>query len=233
MLGETVNGSAVGVGGVPGQGPGVADNPKAEEAVVSEPAPMGAARNLSDEAISEDGGGEEGTRAERIRGPRLVSGLGKGATRCYSQPEPAKNASAEQRLLLLDTWKRSGLPVDDFVAMLGGAVPLRPGGPRPGLRQAAHGPAHQEQVRQDRGCCPGEPLQAARSAVGHQGRQQLLRQRAHRQGWRRFNFSSSRRIHPSLPRRRESSPDPQTFRVSCLCCGVMLFAESVTLKARI
>lgn len=122
MLGETVNGSAVGVGGVPGQGPGVADNPKAEEAVVSEPAPMGAARNLSDEAISEDGRGEEGTRAERIRGPRLVSGLGKGATRCYSQPEPAKNASAEQRLLLLDTWKRSGLPVDDFVAMLGGAV---------------------------------------------------------------------------------------------------------------
>jgi transposase len=44
----------------------------------------------------------------RQRGRRLVKPAGK--------PEPL---SAEQRLLVLDTWQRSGLPASDFAAMVG------------------------------------------------------------------------------------------------------------------
>jgi len=54
--------------------------------------------------------------------PRLMTGMGKGKRRGYRQPEAEPKISPEQRLLLLDTWQRSGLPAGDFTAMLGGAV---------------------------------------------------------------------------------------------------------------
>ena len=54
-----------------------------------------------------------------IDGPRLRRcGRGK---RLVKQPEtPATPLSGEQRLLLLDTWRRSGLPAGDFAALVGG-----------------------------------------------------------------------------------------------------------------
>jgi transposase InsO family protein len=122
MSEETVNGSAVGVGGVPGQEPGGTDNPEVVEAVVSEPAPMGAARNLSDGLVSAEAGIEEAVAEEPLTVPRLVAGLGKGKKRGYHKAEPEQKMSPEQRLLLLDTWMRSGLPAGDFAAMLGGAI---------------------------------------------------------------------------------------------------------------
>jgi transposase InsO family protein len=118
MSGETVNGSAVGVGGVPGQGPGVADKPDVGEAVEGVPAPMGAALNSLGEQASEEPGIEEAP----LSVPRLLAGVGRGKKRGYHQPEAEQKVSSEQRLLLLDTWLRSGLPAGDFSAMLGGAV---------------------------------------------------------------------------------------------------------------
>jgi transposase InsO family protein len=50
--------------------------------------------------------------------PRL-SGVGR-AKRGLKKPEPAPlRVSPEQRLLLLDTWRRSGLPAGDFAALTG------------------------------------------------------------------------------------------------------------------
>jgi transposase InsO family protein len=83
---------------------------------------MGAARNLSDELVSAEAGIEEEVAEEPLSVPRLVAGLGKGKKRGYHKSEPEQKMSPEQRLLLLDTWQRSGLPAGDFAAMLGGAV---------------------------------------------------------------------------------------------------------------
>jgi transposase InsO family protein len=78
---------------------------------------MGAAPESADEAGSEGPGIEE----EPLSVPRLLSGVGQGRKRGYHQPEAEQKVTPEQRLLLLDTWLRSGLPAGDFVAMLGGA----------------------------------------------------------------------------------------------------------------
>jgi transposase len=55
---------------------------------------------------------------------RLVAGAGRKKRRGYGEAgaAPASGLTAEQRLLLLDTWLRSALPAGDFAAMLGGAV---------------------------------------------------------------------------------------------------------------
>jgi hypothetical protein len=45
---------------------------------------------------------------------------------------PALNLTAEQRLLLLDTWRRSGLPAGDFAALVGLSKHSQRKGPRPG-----------------------------------------------------------------------------------------------------
>jgi len=47
-------------------------------------------------------------RSGRRRGRRLVK-----------PAEPTAPLTAEQRLLLLDTWRRSGLPAGDFAALIG------------------------------------------------------------------------------------------------------------------
>ncbi len=119
MSGETVNGPAVGVGDAPGQGLGSTGNPPLDEAVEREPAPMGAALNSPDYHASE---AADIVEDEPLSVPRLMAGVGKGKKRGYRQPEPEQKVSPEQRLLLLDTWLRSGLPAGDFAAMLGGAV---------------------------------------------------------------------------------------------------------------
>jgi hypothetical protein len=45
---------------------------------------------------------------------------------------PAQNLTAQQRLLLLDTWRRSGLPAGDFAALAGLSKHSQRKGPRPG-----------------------------------------------------------------------------------------------------
>jgi transposase InsO family protein len=54
--------------------------------------------------------------------PRLppLSGRGRRGRRLVAKPStPATPLTAEQRLLLLDTWQRSGLPAGDFAALVG------------------------------------------------------------------------------------------------------------------
>jgi transposase InsO family protein len=82
---------------------------------------MGAAQNPSDgEPVEEPADGEE--PADRPVGVPALLGLVKGR-RMYRKPAPKQqDIGAEQRLLLLDTWQRSGLPAKDFAAMLGGTV---------------------------------------------------------------------------------------------------------------
>jgi transposase InsO family protein len=57
---------------------------------------------------------------EEVRRPRLV-GTGKGKGRRLVKPEesPQPAMTPEQRLLILDTWQRSGLPAGDFAALVG------------------------------------------------------------------------------------------------------------------
>ena len=60
---------------------------------------------------------------EEVRRPRLV-GTGKSKGRRLVKPEesPQPAMTPEQRLLILDTWQRSGLPAGDFAAA-GGRSP--------------------------------------------------------------------------------------------------------------
>jgi transposase InsO family protein len=57
---------------------------------------------------------------EEMRRPRLV-GTGKGKGRRLVKPEesPQPTMTPEQRLLILDTWQRSGLPAGDFASLVG------------------------------------------------------------------------------------------------------------------
>jgi transposase InsO family protein len=57
---------------------------------------------------------------EEMRRPRLV-GVGKSKGRRLVKPEetPQPSMTPEQRLLILDTWQRSGLPAGDFAALVG------------------------------------------------------------------------------------------------------------------
>jgi len=80
---------------------------------------MGAALNLPEDMPAEEAYSSE---EDPLSVPRLVAGLGKGKKRGYHKPEPEQKMSPEQRVLLLDTWLRSGLPAGDFAEMLGGAV---------------------------------------------------------------------------------------------------------------
>jgi len=62
---------------------------------------------------------EDAVSAQRVLfGPRKG---GSGKTRKLLKPEDARKAAVtpEQRLLLLDTWKRSGLPAGDFAPLVG------------------------------------------------------------------------------------------------------------------
>ena len=57
---------------------------------------------------------------EELRRPRLI-GTGKSKGRRLVKPEesPQPAMTPEQRLLILDTWQRSGLPAGDFAALVG------------------------------------------------------------------------------------------------------------------
>jgi transposase InsO family protein len=57
---------------------------------------------------------------EEMRRPRLM-GIGKGHGRRLVKPEesPPPAMTPEQRLLILDTWQRSGLPAGDFATLVG------------------------------------------------------------------------------------------------------------------
>ena len=61
-------------------------------------------------------------KAEAPRVPRLT-GRRRGP-RALVKPETRdKTLSAEERLLVLDTWKRSGLPASEFAALVGLSAP--------------------------------------------------------------------------------------------------------------
>ena len=57
---------------------------------------------------------------EPLQKPRLM-GTGKAKGRRLVKPEesPQPSMTPEQRLLILDTWQRSGLPAGDFAALGG------------------------------------------------------------------------------------------------------------------
>ena len=57
--------------------------------------------------------------APRPGAPRLGGRGRRGRRLVQPDPVPTSALSAEQRLLLLDTWQRSGLPAGDFAAMVG------------------------------------------------------------------------------------------------------------------
>ena len=65
----------------------------------------------------DDVGGE--CPEEPFRAPRLTAGPKKHRALAKPEEAAAKVIPAEQKLLLLDTWKRSGLPAGDFGAMVG------------------------------------------------------------------------------------------------------------------
>jgi len=57
---------------------------------------------------------------EPVRVPRLLGGRpGHGRLLVKKEAGPEAQLAPEQRLLLLDTWRRSGLPAGDFAAMVG------------------------------------------------------------------------------------------------------------------
>src|SRR5947209_3306177 len=68
-------------------------------------------------ALTADGPAPE-EAAPRWRPP--LSGRRSGGPRALQKPQaPTPPLTPEQRLILLDTWKRSGLPARDFAAMVG------------------------------------------------------------------------------------------------------------------
>jgi transposase InsO family protein len=87
---------------------------------------MGAARHLSDGALPEPVADAQELAEEPVSVPRLFAAGRVKGRRAYRKPSADQSAdqniAPEQRLLLLDTWQRSGLPAGDFAAMLGGAV---------------------------------------------------------------------------------------------------------------
>lgn len=77
------------------------------------------AAELADDFLDEEPFPEEPFE-EPMRKPRLV-GMGKGKGRRLVKPaeSPQPPMTPEQRLLILDTWQRSGLPAGDFAPLVG------------------------------------------------------------------------------------------------------------------
>jgi transposase InsO family protein len=78
--------------------------------------------NLSEELLaaleceSEEGDGENGADTPPLAGRRR--GKQRGKRLVLPREESVRNFSPEQRLLILDTWRRSGLPAGDFAALV-------------------------------------------------------------------------------------------------------------------
>ena len=78
----------------------------------------------SDHEVQDEGSLSDGEADEAlpVRGPRLVGarkGKGKGRRLVKKSDPPRTALSAQQRLLLLDTWQRSGLSAADFASLVG------------------------------------------------------------------------------------------------------------------
>ena len=78
------------------------------------------ANEVAAEAASEEAMFPEEPFEEPLHKPRLI-GTGKAKGRRLVKPEESSQPSMtpEQRLLILDTWQRSGLPAGDFAALVG------------------------------------------------------------------------------------------------------------------
>jgi hypothetical protein len=82
--------------------------------------------NLSNDPLAElEGAGREEARAEELEEAAAMRGTARRRNRrggkrlVKPREEGARNFSPEQRLLILDTWRRSGLPAGDFAALVG------------------------------------------------------------------------------------------------------------------
>src|SRR5687768_5618288 len=83
-------------------------------------------RNVSNDELEELEGEarEEDGRAEELEEGAALRGMGRRKNRrggkrlVKPREEGARNFSPEQRLLILDTWRRSGLPAGDFAALV-------------------------------------------------------------------------------------------------------------------
>jgi transposase InsO family protein len=96
---------------------GAENGPPAIEQMAAAPVPANEA--AVDTALEEALFPEEPFE-EPLRKPRLI-GTGKARGRRLVKPEesPQPSMTPEQRLLILDTWQRSGLPAGDFAALVG------------------------------------------------------------------------------------------------------------------
>ena len=125
MLEERVNGEAVGAagaGGDPVAGPAGGAEPEAVGAGGIEEGPGAAVDNGRPEVVDVGGEDEPFYSEEQLKEPRVVAGRRRGSARQLVKPAEAgevKGLKPEQRLLLLDTWQRSGLPAGDFADLVG------------------------------------------------------------------------------------------------------------------
>ena len=95
--------------------------------LTGEPGPLPVAAPAvadDDEVVVIDDGSEAPAYATGRRAPRLPYGQGYVKKSGAVKPPPVKvasdgNGSAEQRLLILDTWMRSGLPAGDYAPLVG------------------------------------------------------------------------------------------------------------------
>jgi transposase InsO family protein len=112
------------------------------------PVPEEAGHAVPDEPWIVEGAVESAAAADRARKGRFHTLVKADVPPVNREPAKADPASAEWRLLILDSWTRTGLPAQDFVAMLGGIISKHT------LYQwkrkfIAHGPAGLEDMSRD------------------------------------------------------------------------------------
>ena len=101
--------------------PAPAEPPLGQEEQVQEEAPDGSQAGPSDEAtLGPAEAADDPLASGPLPLPRLCGGgRARGRRLVKKDQAPAPALTAEQRLLLLDTWQRSGLPASDFASMVG------------------------------------------------------------------------------------------------------------------
>jgi transposase InsO family protein len=97
-----------------------ANLPSTVPSVSDPPSNSQEAAELADGAFLDEEPFAEEPFEEPLRKPRLIA-MGKSKGRRLVKPEetPQPSAAPEQRLLILDTWQRSGLPAGDFAPLVG------------------------------------------------------------------------------------------------------------------
>jgi len=99
--------------------PGAASAPEApSSAPLAECEPLRSDADLGDGPFPDENSLAEEPFQEPLHKPRLAGGR-KGRRLVKPEPSPQPTMSPEQRLLILDTWQRSGLPAGDFGALVG------------------------------------------------------------------------------------------------------------------